>query len=232
MKLSDRSIKIEYQDIIAFLITILLTSFPIFGQYGMTIQKYGLWILGILGFLITILKGWISFNRILVGYAFYFLFSIISILWCVDLSSAYIRIMDMFKVLLIGCFIVSYCKKESNIQKFLSFYVFGTAFISIYCFIQDVSTFSSWSRLGKIAFEKAGQNQIYYSCILIYSVIIILYRMFESKNNKVFYMILFAFLYGCGLLTAVRKCLVIPVRAISELQSFMFRLNIKSMHYN
>lgn len=211
MKIRKESFNVDLQDLIAFLIMMLITIFPVFGQYGRAIQNYGLWILGFLGLLISALRGYVVFNRFLFGYSIYFVFSIISIFWSINLGGAYIRLVNMLQNILIGCFLVLYCNRESNVSKLLKYYVCGTVIISAYCFIQDMPSLSAWSRVGRVAFETAGQNQIYYSCLLIYSTMILLYWIFESSGRRLLHIFLFAFLYICGLLTAIRKCLIIPL---------------------
>lgn len=210
MKLTPNSMEVELIDLVALGIMMLLTIFPVFGSYGMLVQNYGLWFLGIVGLLLSI-SGGVRLNRFLVGYLLYILFSVFSVFWSVKIGGAYIRLLNMSQVFLVGIFISVYCEREENIQKLLNYYLCGTVLISVYCFIQDVSSFSSWSRLGRKAFESAGQNQIYYSCILIYSIIIVIYRVLQSRTHKMLYIGLLGFLYLCGLLTAVRKCLVIPI---------------------
>lgn len=210
MRLNIKTMKINILDLVAFVMIMLLTIFPIFRSYGMIIQNYGLWILGIIGLLLSVLKGYICFNRFLFGYMLYIAFSAISIFWSVNYSGAFTRILNMLQVLLVGIYLVSYCEYKNNIQKVLNYYICGTSLISVYCFIQDMSTLSTWSRLGKVSFEAAGQNQVYYTCILIYTIIIVIHRIFENEKRGI-YVFLFAFLYMCGILTAVRKCMLIPI---------------------
>ena len=210
MSLRIKPLKIKSMDLIAFLMMFLITAFPIFGQYGMMIQNIVLWLIGILFFVYMLFNGGFIINRIIFGYILYFAFGLISILWSSTVIGALIRLINMAQVILVGLFIVYYCREKKSLQKLLDYYVFGTVIISVYCFIQDISTLNSWIRIGRNAFEIAGQNQIYYSCILIYSMLIVLYRLFCS-DKKIFYGVVFVFLYVCGALTAVRKCLVIPI---------------------
>ena len=196
---------------IASVSILLITVFPVFGSYGEMVRSIGLCVCGVLGFaLIYWVHGYIPLNRFLVGYALYIFWSILSLLWCVNLSGGYIRLIHMMQTFAVGTICAYYCTSRDNVNRLLDVYLYGTIFISLYCFTQDFATLSIWARLGRSTFDHAGQNIIYYSCILITATIIALYRVFEQEDRRAVNMAIFVFIYLCGLLTAVRKCLIIP----------------------
>lgn len=210
----NRNIKIKWNlnifNIIIYLSILSISIFPIFGNFGMLFQKICIWLCICIGMFIYLHERYILINKFLVGYAIFIIFSIFSILWSIDYGGAYIRIADMGKSFLWMLILTNYANNDKKIEKLLCLYSWGVVLISVYSFILDFSSLSDWSRLGKNIFENAGQNQIYYSCILIYAINIMIYRIFASKKKKI-YILASLFLYCCGLLTAIKKCMVIPL---------------------
>lgn len=202
----------KYIQWIASVSILLITVFPIFGSHGEMVRSIGLCVCGILGLaLIFWVHGYIPLNRFLIGYALYICWSFLSLLWCINLSGGYIRLIHMMQSFAVGTVCAYYCTNRDNVHKLLNVYLFGTIIISLYCFTKDFATLSVWARLGRSTFDHAGQNIIYYSCMLITAAMIALYRVFEQEDRRTFNMTIFTFVYLCGLLTAVRKCLIIPV---------------------
>lgn len=204
---------IRPRSIIVFFINIsilLISVFPIFGKYGMIIQNSVVWITIFLGIICYLCKKNLFVNKYLLLYMGYIFFSIVSILWSIKLGGAYIRIMNMIQVCLFCIVLISSCKDKFDMMKYLDMYMMGVVIVSIYCLIKDISSIKVWARLGKNEFEISGQNQIYYSCILIYSTMYAIYKAFNNKKHRLLYMIIAIFLYFCGLLTAIRKCLIVP----------------------
>ena len=194
---------------------LLVCIFPIFGQNGYIISNASMWITSIICIFYFLFKERVVFNRFIIAYLGYIAFSIVSVVWSRNTSAAYSRIIDMSMCL---CWIIainSYCNiyNDNASEKFQTVFVAGTTFISLYCLIIELPTLSIWARLGNQEFMKAGQGQIYYTCVLIYSMIILIYRIIANKRSilRVLYSALFVFLYLCGILTAVRKTMIIPV---------------------
>lgn len=213
MKQSKRKSNID--NLIYFMLSLsilFITMFPLIGKYGDSVQNTFIWITIIVCALLLLPRTGIYLNKFLLAYVFYIGFSVISLLWSRNLSGACTRIVDMTKVFLWGSIMVTYCQfNEDAEEKFMDTFVLGTVLISVFCIISDIGALFSWARLGRTIFENAGQNQIYYSCILIYASLILLFELFTYPQKRVLNTVLFSFLYICGILTAVRKCMIIPI---------------------
>ena len=192
-----------------YLSILMISIFPIFGEYGDIIKDIIIWLTVIIGFIYFITKE-VILTRYIIFFGMYIIFSIISVLWSINLGGAYIRILNMIQCFLFMTVILSFCEEE-DIHKCMDVYLVGVLIISVFCFIQDFSSLSIWARLGKNAFEKAGQNQIYYSCILINATMYAIYKLSQKKQKKSLYIFIVIFLILCGVLTAVRKNFIIPI---------------------
>ena len=202
------------KNIMNFFITIsmlLISIFPIFGKSGTKILEIFTWFTAILGIIMYLPKKGFIISKFLAFYACYIFFSAISMLWASNIGGAYVRIVDMVRTFLFMLAIFFSCDSKEDAIKYLKIYLFGVVFISLFCFIKSLSTLRGWARLGKDEFELAGQTQIYYSCILIYATIFSMYNAFTKKNAKGIYIAITIFLYICCLLTAIRKCLIVPI---------------------
>ena len=198
-------------DIMIFLSLLMISIFPIFGSIGSLVQKIVVWATILFGIVYYVLRHGVVFNRFSVIYLIYIVFSCVSIIWSTKNGGAIIRIIDMTKAILFFTVIASNCKDKKDIYKYLDVYLIGVIAISIFCLIKDFSSLKTWARLGQSEFLLAGQNQIYYSCILIYATIYSFYRVINNKDKKAINITISLFLYVCGLLTAIRKCLIIPI---------------------
>ena len=218
----DKHNKMNYMGILIGLSILMISVFPILGSNGWKIQNIVIWTTIFVGIFYNAFKDGLVVNKFLFIYAFYIGFSIISIIWVSNYGGAYIRIMDMLKSFLFLLVLSSNCKEKKDIFKYLNIFTLGVVIISAYCIIIDASNLRTWARLGRESFEIAGQNQIYYSCILIYSTMYSLFKVFYKKGNRIINIIVMLFLFLCGILTAIRKCLIIPLIFI------MFYMAIKN----
>ena len=207
----DKDNKMNYMRVLIQFSILMISVFPIFGANGWKIQNIVMWITIFVGIFRNIFKNGLVVNKFLFIYALYIGFSVISIIWVGSYGGAYIRIMDMLKAFLFLLVLSSNCKGKKDIFKYLDVFTLGVVIISIYCIIVDISHLRTWARLGSESFEIAGQNQIYYSCILIYSTMYSFFRVFYKKENRIINIIVMLFLLLCGMLTAIRKCLIIPL---------------------
>ena len=153
-------------------------------------------------------KGW--GGPFFIGFVLFALLSFFSTVWVVSPGVALGRLIDLAIAVLMGLAIALCSPTQREIKCILDAYLCGTIVVSMVCIRIDWATLSGWARLGWTLFTSAGSNIIEYSCLLIYAQIYALYRFFESKG-RILWGSAFLFLFICGLLTGVRKALVIPV---------------------
>ena len=148
----------------------------------------------------------------IIYYALFFAYAMISSAWSIKIGRSYLVLREMILSLLWGIALITYVNNNfQNIHIMLSTFVWGCVIISIYCCIKGPISLSSWNQLGYKVFETAGQNQIYYSCILIFATNIAIYYTFGGSKHRIIYFCVLIFLMFCGLSTSVRKCVFIPV---------------------
>lgn len=160
----------------------------------------------------------------ILGFMVFSVISMLSILWCDNVSGALTRLIDLFEAVLIATAIAFNKPKLNEIHFILDAYLIGVILVSVVCCWVDRETLTSWSRLGKTVFESAGSSLIEYSCILIYSQMYVAYRFFSS-SCKTKWGIAFCFLFVCGMLTGVRKALIIPLLFVYVYQLIINRKN-------
>lgn len=154
-------------------------------------------------------KGW--GGPFFIGFGLFAAFSLFSLIWVMKPGAALGRLIDLAFAVLMGLAIALCSPTQREINRILNAYLLGTVVVSIVCIRIDWASLSGWARLGRTLFESAGSNLIEYSCMLIYAQMYAAYRFLASRDHHVLWGIVFLFLYICGLLTGVRKALVIPI---------------------
>lgn len=153
-------------------------------------------------------KGW--GGSFFIGFGLFAMLSLLSLAWVMKFGIALGRLIDLALAVLMGLAIALCSPTQREIKCILNAFVFGTIIVSVACIRIDWATLSGWARLGRTLFDSAGSNIIEYSCLLIYAQMYAAYRFISSKS-RILWCFAFLFLFICGLLTGVRKTLVMPI---------------------
>lgn len=196
--------------ILLMAVAFFLSAFALLGAHALNIRDAILAVCSLLVVLFSIQerRGW--GGPFISAFILFSVFSLISVFWVSNIGAAYIRLIDLALAVLLGVAIATCGPTSREIRSVLDAFLIGAMVVSAACLWTDRATLSTWARLGKTLFESAGSNIIEYSCILIYAQIYAAYR-FLSSRKRFSWGVAFGFLFICGLLTAVRKAMAIPL---------------------
>lgn len=189
---------------------LLFSLFPLLGKSGWKLTSIAVPLLSLLAILMQLnskSKHRVELKKYKFSAAFslFILYSLISVFWSFNYGGAAQRLLDLFSALLVSVSVCIVCTSKAKIIKVLDCYACGVVAISVFCVMVDRDTLMQWSRLGQDVFTNAGQNLIYYTCILTYSIMYLIYRSVTSRSKRAVLFIVTGFLVCCALWTGVRK---------------------------
>lgn len=189
---------------------LIISLFPVFGSYGDIVLKGSIIVCG----LYTLICLWYSKRtavRIALNYpvcfSLFFIYCILTTIWCVNLGSAVVSLRSMLYSYVICISVICFYKHDYD--SLLNYFLYGVVIISVFCILKENTSLLVWARLGDEEFTTGGQTLIYYTCLLIWGYMVSVYRMFASK--KLIYGVMGALILLCEILTGVRKILFVSV---------------------